>query len=507
MLILIWLIVFSAAGARTVQVGANGVTLGYIVDMSQLLLPGASYTKAWCDGNLVDCHVKYNYPGQGTTSIMGWDDVYNMGALTPEKVWSGEWWRGNELGFIINNPFFWSLPNVINPMSIQLGSLPMQYSMVRPIAEAMFDIGSPGSESYSRAESITRRWIGQFLASRQTFSVGGTDINALVHQILNEYCFNRIVSWEYAQAFVEVQQKVTAMATLSQILPAFLYARVLGARRSHLAAYVDEYTALLEQQYSGLLSGKDCSPSESCARQAAFMVWDGMYAAGGLSVPSAINTGLGVLYSTDASNPFLGGAYAKSQAAQFYWESLRYFPPVVGFPHWEVPPTCAGLSAEQTLALRAPEGRSRACPFGAGTATGYPAVNQYKGGARVVPNLALAQRDPLKWGPDAGQFVLRDLQTYDHNSVGFAEMAVNAKVANGTMNMVCPGKSLALVIGSIFFELFDRTAWRASTTAIKFKGVTPFVDSFDLISGSNCFRFPPLVVAFLVCVSGNGVSQ
>merc|ERR1712187_800441 len=115
--------------------------------------------------------------------------------------------------------------------------------------------------------------------------------------------------------------------------------------------------------------------------------------------------------------------------------------------------------------------------------TGYPAVNQYLGGIRHVPNLAVAMWDPRKWGNNSNQFALRPLRDYHENSVGFAEMAVDNLVAKGRMNRKCPGKSLALVIGTMFFEEFNRTKWRTHDS-IGWKGTTPFVGSFTLTSGS-----------------------
>eukprot|EP00438_Fugacium_kawagutii_P025882 Skav233692 [mRNA] locus=scaffold1927:221139:230749:- [translate_table: standard] len=40
--------------------------------------------------------------------------------MMPEKIFSGEWWRGNELGGLVNNPYYWS-GTEIWPMSIGMG--------------------------------------------------------------------------------------------------------------------------------------------------------------------------------------------------------------------------------------------------------------------------------------------------------------------------------------------------------------------------------------------------
>jgi len=126
-----------------------------------------------------------------------------------------------------------------------------------------------------------------------------------------------------------------------------------------------------------------------------------------------------------------------------------------------------------------PDGESGACKQGEPTSTGYPEVNQYLGGLREVPNLALAMSDPRKWGEDSDKFRLRPLEEYQKNSVAFAEMAVDDKVAEGRMNRVCPGKALGLLIGTTFFEEFDKTQWKTDD-GISWSATTPFVGGFTL---------------------------
>merc|ERR1712048_1543129 len=126
-------LVLGVPGGRSIPVGANGLNLGYTADMLSILF-AQDYTKTWCDGDVADCSVKLNFPGDGTTSVMRWDDVWAIGAQLPEKEWSGEWWRGNELGYIINNPIFWSESDV-DPLTILLGATPSQHAAVRPTIE------------------------------------------------------------------------------------------------------------------------------------------------------------------------------------------------------------------------------------------------------------------------------------------------------------------------------------------------------------------------------------
>merc|ERR1719401_2008618 len=253
--------------------------------------------------------------------------------------------------------------------------------------------------------------------------------------------------------------------------------------RDGVTDYVQKYTEISQRLFPEL--GKhSCAPTRDCFLQMGTAVWDTISAAGGLSVPSTIGTGLAVLFSTAKNNPFPSGSYQKGQALNFYWEHVRYFAPVVGFPHWQKRPTCEGQTKQQTQRLQQPNGKYKACPKGQDSWwTGYPPINQYQGGIRVVPALALAQRDPRKWGEDANTFKIRSTSTYIKNSVGFAEMAEDPTVQGGKNDRSCPGKDLGLMIGEAFFKHFDASQWEVDGNPedILFKSGPAYHDAFTLV--------------------------
>uniref|UniRef100_A0A7S1Q7T5 Uncharacterized protein n=1 Tax=Alexandrium catenella TaxID=2925 RepID=A0A7S1Q7T5_ALECA len=138
--------------------------------------------------------------------------------------------------------------------------------------------------------------------------------------------------------------------------------------------------------------------------------------------------------------------------------------------------------SRKDLLLRQATPRTTACPIGRENAkTKFGKVNQYQGGERVVLNLALAQADPVKWGSNAHRFVVRPLHEYG-KSVGFAELAVDKSVQGGKMDRACPGKELALMIGTTFFELFRAGDWKKPRMPIKFKNGPDYVADFTLSS-------------------------
>lgn len=395
------------------------------------------------------------------------DIVLTDGKATIAKTYSGEWWRGNELGGIVNNPDFWSGTGIW-PMSNMLGSTIKQHAAVRKHFEKVF---APPENSTWIRESLK-----EFLKARADAGklVVKTDLQKWMYQVSYKNVFGRSIDYAKAEEFVTVQDGLVSLGTVSQAISGPLYGIVGGdlgipSVRDGVAKHVREYLPMVEELWGEELEKFDCSPTPNCSLQLASGLWDAFYSAGGLSVPTALQSGLAIMFSTDSSNPSPNYTIPKGEELNFFWECIRYIPPVYGFPHWEVSrPVCTGLTAEETQALNKSHGETLACPKPpVNPQTGYPPVNQWLGGHRVVLQLAAVQKSPKIWGEGANtSFKVRPLQDYEKKSVGFAEMAVDDSIDDGRNNRVCPGRDLALLIGKIFWEEFDVSAWEAEKPAI-----------------------------------------
>lgn len=462
------------------ELGSHGIPADYAAAMLALKLPGASYVNSWCEGATTNenCPASVgDFPGKGTTSWNSWAEVQRQGALLPKLQHDGSVWRGNELGFIISNPYFW--PEV-SPPAVMLGATVDQHMVIRPILESIF--GPHASSRWSPA--MVSESVQQFLSARATIDVQ-TDIKAWTHQLLFKVAFDAEVSWTDAVEFVGMQTKLTTYSTLAQLLPAEIAGYnvkdalfdATGASevRAYLQQLVQSYVPHVEREFGPALAevgDAACLPTASCALQLASALLDTFAAAGGLSVPSAISTALGVLFSDHATNP-AGTEFSQTysgtgtEPSRLFYESMRVFAPVVGFPWWTTAPTPTHMAGSDC--------------------EGAPCANQYQGGERNVLNLALAQRDRAQWGADAETFRLRTHAEYAASFVGFADMAVDSSVAGGKMDRACPGKDLAVQIGSTFFEQFDAGAWQLSPAqgSIEFAQVTPFVDEFTLFAAAT----------------------
>lgn len=406
--------------------------------------------------------------------VRDWESVWNLGSQMPAATWNGTWWRGNELGFVVNNPYFWSGTGIY-PASIALGITTKQHAVIRPLLEDAFGSAAP-------FEDFVRSSIKDFLAHRREAGAleVPNDLQVLVHQILHHVVFNDDLSWEEAEAFVVVQTKMVKLGTVSQFLPGSLYFfEGLGTVMEEVKEYIDRYAALLEKgKWASTLKEANCTPSVNCTVQFASSLYDALYSAGGLSVPGGIATGLGVLFSQSDSNPAVGLTIPPGKELEFFWESIRFFAPVYGFPYWPQRPRCIGLDDEATANLS-----TEACPKKPENRKGMHPVNQWQGGIREVIFLAHAQKDKHRWGRNASDFIIRNLSDYNNNSVGFAEMAVDKSVDGGRNDRSCPGKDLALLIGRVFFEEMKLDNWTSDAPGdIKLdpNGAVTQVDAFTL---------------------------
>lgn len=426
--------------------GINGVPFGY-----QLAL--------LYKGGLLPLPERMSCSDQVWTVVSGWDNVTEAGALVPGKQWSGEWWRGNELGYVVNNPVFWSAEGIW-PQANTIGVLPSQHTVLRPFYMQAFFVNDT-----NRAEikSFVRQSVRSFFAEK--LAAGELkvqeDVLAWVHTVLFKLAFGKEVDKNTTADFLKVQKAVVQMGTVSWLFPSFLY-KLLKPTVQSKAGFVGRYMKLVEEKYGDQLVGMDCSPSANCTVQLASGFFDALYSAGGLSVPQAIGSGIAVLYTTsdDTPNGTKGFTMPKGKEAEFFWEVMRLMPPVLGYPQWTTRPKCYDGTAEETAALNFSDGKTKACKKTPAGPAGYPSTNQYSGGHRLVIDLPSAQRDPEKWGEGANHsFRLRPLEDYEKLNRGFAEMSVDKSVANGNMDRVCPGKELALIMGTIWFEEMDLAKW------------------------------------------------
>ena len=245
--------------------------------------------------------------------------------------------RGNELGFIISNSIFW--PKV-KPRSVLLGASVKQHIAVRPIVDQLYS--RCDGTCYSRlVDSATKAQSGTSLKVQE-------DVKKWVFRELWKITFpgeaNPINEDEF---FRHTNEVCCPLSTITQLLPGWLGRAISSSTISKMEEYFNIMLPLVQKHYGNSPSIKDgdCSPTPGgCVNQLTSAFLDTLLAAGGLSVPSAISTGLWILYGNTAGFPdFFDRSYTLSNydPAAFMYESMRFFAPVVGLPWWTKKPARA----------------------------------------------------------------------------------------------------------------------------------------------------------------------
>eukprot|EP01061_Rhynchopus_euleeides_P024820 TRINITY_DN399_c1_g1_i13.p1 TRINITY_DN399_c1_g1~~TRINITY_DN399_c1_g1_i13.p1 ORF type:complete len:524 (+),score=214.72 TRINITY_DN399_c1_g1_i13:233-1573(+) len=392
------------------------------------------------------CEKVTGFPGLGTTSFQSHAAVKEMLQTLPRRQNDGEVWRGNELGLFVCNSLFWSK---VNPRSLLLGATVKQHKVIRPFLDELYATCDSGCAARLSASA------GAFIAARKSLNIQ-SDVKIWVNEELFRITFPGEANPLSGEDFVSLQSSFTTLTPFVQIVPQWFANLMARDTVAKLEAYFAAVRPLVVKHYGARLAGQDCAPTLDCVDQLTSALIDTLLLAGGLSVPSGISTALWVMYGNTAPHGDIFPADFRmdtNNVLPFFYESLRFFAPVVGVPFWEPAPARA---TDDT-------------------------ANQFEGGKRIVMNVALANQDPNVYGADAHKFRVRAMSEYHSKFIGFADFAVDASVADGTMNRVCPGKALALQLGKAWLQQWDQDAWAVEgEEKSNYKMVAPLVDSFVL---------------------------
>ena len=456
------------------------VPVSYAKDMLAFKLnPSQDYTQGWCGkkalhpeegvdvsvypsgwmpvvdaaGNVTSytgCETTTDFPGIDTISHQSHAFVKEALKDIPRKQNDGEVWRGNELGFIVSSGIFW---DKVSPRALLLGSNVNQHKVVRPILDEVFGTCDAACEAAMSASAA------EFLSGRELLDVQ-TDIKRWVFEELFKLAYPGEVNPIPSADFVALQSGFLGLQPFVQLVPPFVGELMAEEVLEKLSAVHDLLRMYTEKHYGARVADGDCSPTEGgCLEQLTAAFLDTFISAGGLSVPSGISTALWVMYGDVASHGDMfptNYTIDNNDVLPLYYESMRFFAPVVGFPWWDPAPERATDD------------------FG----------SQFDGGHRTVLNLAFANRDPNVWGGDAHKFRVRPAAEYYEHFIGFAETAVDETVANGTMNRACPGKTTAIALGQAFLQNFNQSEWaNTGNSSSEFTLVVPFIDNFILAKG------------------------
>lgn len=484
---------------RSGTIGEYGMTVGYARESLRWLFgeadPRVDYQQLVCGDAF--CSQRH-YDSFNATYIASHDRIVAGGVDFVRGTDNGTYWRNGQLGLIVSNPFLYQETSERPPWG-PLGATPAVHRILRKLYAARFPTSADSArrDTYAtmkaRIERIVAKHVSSWEQRRHVRLNPVPDVTIMVFEIVCHQFFDvphlftgSVAEHDWQQ--IEFAQYLPLINLLGSYVSLFLTASAYETEAFSVPGVpslaIRDMASFVTRSYERVLSkisepgyiGQEelsaCGGEHTCLSQVAQQITVILFSAGTLSVSSTIAAGLATLTSTDVSNPFdpiERAAYTpSSDHQQFWWECIRYFPPVVGFPFYTQRPTCVGMTWSETNDLG-----WRPCPVGATNAMGRASVNVLAGSSQTAYILALGQKDPAVWGEDASKFRLRKLSEYKAHSVGFAEQATDASYLAGTADRVCPGKDAALLIGYEVFRRFDPDTWDSSSA--RFQGVTPFV--------------------------------
>lgn len=427
---------FPEGDEEPTKAGSRSPPIGYFTDMVQLKLK--PYSEVFY-GRSTDGGETAAFPGPGAETFLTHAAVAEKLAAVPLRQKRGEIWRGGDydsfLGFLRLPTTWWT---DVEPATIALGCTVAQHQWLRPILDDMVGVGAGWTEEGLRADADaflrTCREKGELRIQN--------DVKVFAQLAIHRQMFGKELSLEDGQEITDAQSKITLMNVLpAALLRVDFIAERLGlpSARKFRTKYLETYGGwIAESKYARAPWSLDLGQQKYLASAAL----DAVLFAGGLSIASVISCALAVAFGDASPLPLSRAKRTSAVAPQLVWETIRFFPAVVGFPWFK----------DDTLQQR------------------------------TICNLAMALRDPRVWGDDAEEFKLRPVADYHRLSVAFADQAIDTE--DGTMTRACPAKDYALS----FCYAFVRAVFAAgdgwaveNPDKITFTGSTPFVSEFRFV--------------------------
>ncbi|GMI32150.1 hypothetical protein TeGR_g7866 [Tetraparma gracilis] len=373
-------------------------------------------------------------PGADTTSYISLEAVTERIRQLPIKQEAGTATRGNELGLLRLNTYFYPECEGEAYCGIGLGVTQADHKLVRPVLDEIF--GSVDGEGDAQLDGqITlggKRWSRttmrqsalDFVSSRNALDMKN-DAGVWTAKVLHQTALGIYLTDSEAQSFVDLQTKAVTLTALPSFAPDWFGAQLgLQDTLSKKAFYLTKYEAAVRRQIASgaiaSLTGDGSAEDERGIIMAARGLLDALIFAGGLSVPGIIFSGLAAYYTGLTGSDF--DINDPLQAPLLVMETIRNYPAVLGVPYLE--------------------GEHRHAPLagmGGYDENVYPDALNFKIRTEA---------------PDGGD----GLAYYHQHSIDWADSGLPVDGAPWSAR-ICPGKSLSYNMILAFWEAMDPTNW------------------------------------------------
>jgi len=369
-------------------------------------------------------------PGPNTLMYYGWSDVKAVLMDFGPRIKNRTMKRYNELGITIQNSVMWPETG-----TIALGYSNADHSIVRPFLGDVLDAAGMPDRECDGSTCWNAEWLRSVFRKRLAAMdvLASTDLKWIITAVLHKIHLNLDISDEDAKNFAQFMTLFTVPQPLPPDLaaswPVQLILDITGVLRTK-AVLMDSYREAIKKKWPE----QDWAARPKDLVLLASAMCDSLALAGGLSVPSALDFMLALLFMQDSPAAPLKPEDLSDVAVlhDFMLETLRRFPPVAGVPRWITDD--GGTSWLHEI----------------------PNVGQ----ALQDPNVF---REPLDFVPGRP-----GLNHQDQNlSIGWADFALVGDDVSHPDSHSCPGKQLSVQIMAAFLREFAAAGpWEAESAAI-----------------------------------------
>jgi hypothetical protein len=425
-------------GAYHAEDGQND--FGYWTDMAQIALK--TYVPYFEENNNNDLDSRGSVgssdnPGADTTSYISLETIRAKIADLPIQQEAGLALRGNELGLLRLNQYFYPECKDEAYCGIALGVSQADHKIVRPVLDEIFGDGQDGViglAGYKWSRQSMRESALGFVSSRNHLSMKN-DAGLWTTKVLHQVALGIYLTDAEAQAFVDLQTKAVVLTALPAFAPKWFGSQLgLDDALSKKAFYLKRYEAAIRKQVAaGYITTLDASHADydTHVMKTAWGFLDALIFAGGLSVPGVIFSGLAAYYTGLTGTDF--DINDPLQAPLLVMETIRNYPAVLGVPY--LMPD--GVDSDGNTKYH-----------------------------REAPLAGMGGYDKKVYGDDALEFRIRKeapdggdgLAYYHTHSIDWADSGVPVD-GKPWSSRICPAKSMSYNMILAFWEAMDATNW------------------------------------------------
>jgi len=370
-----------------------------------------------------------NGPGSNTQMYFGWHEVRVLLADFYPRIRNHSMKRYSEMGVSVQNKLMWPETGT----SI-MGYTQKAHAVVRPLLAGVLDKALEPNQECDGSACWNGAWLRRIFRARfeHTEVLSSRDLAWIVSSVLHKVLLNLDISDDDARNF----SRFLPVFAFPQPLPPVMAASPLAGWLFDMQGVLDVKARLVKEYKRAIrkkwqLEDWDAR-SDDLVLLASAMV-DTLALAGGLTVPSALDHMLALLFMQDGPSAQIRPADLEDQTVlhDFIIEALRLFPPVAGVPRW-ITDDSGDTWAHQIL------------------------------------NVGQALQDPNVF-PQPHEFRLGrpGLNHADLNrSIGWADFALVGEDVSHPDSHACPGKLLSLQLMAAFLSEFVRAGpWQADDPA------------------------------------------